>query len=341
MRNNEDNRRPDEIEDDIERTRAEVSSTIDAIQDKLTPGQLMDQAVAYLRTSAPADFGANLGNTVRDNPVPVALIGVGIAWLMMSGPRTGPSRRDTWRSSPRVASDWYEGDAGLDYDGTYGTDRAFTDDDTSEGALARAREAGEDLKARAGDVASRLGEGASSMGERAKETVEEYRRRMGSAAGGARSRIAEMGHRSQESYHRTRDSVSHLVDEQPLVLGAIGVAIGAALGAALPSTRQEDEWMGQARDEMMEGARSTLREQTESVKGAAERVARTAEEEVNRMTSAEGAARRGPGNGSASRPMASSGSGSATAATASGGTATGTTDPRSPGGGASGEGSPR
>src|SRR3569833_806481 len=85
MREQEDNRRPEEIENDIERTRAEVSSTIDAIQSRLTPGQMMDQAFAYARTSLPADFGANLGNTVRDNPVPVALIGVGIGWLMMLG----------------------------------------------------------------------------------------------------------------------------------------------------------------------------------------------------------------------------------------------------------------
>jgi hypothetical protein len=95
MRTYEDNRRPEEIEGDLERTRAEVSSTIDAIQSKLTPGQLMDQAVSYLRTSAPADFGTNLSHAVRDNPVPVALIGVGIAWLMMSGQRADGRAR--WR----------------------------------------------------------------------------------------------------------------------------------------------------------------------------------------------------------------------------------------------------
>jgi hypothetical protein len=249
MRNQDDNRRPEEIEDDIERTRAEVSSTIDAIQDKLTPGQLMDQAVAYLRTSGPADFGANLGNTVRDNPVPVALIGVGIAWLMMSGPRSGASARDARRT--RSDRGWYEGDAGLDQEldgaGAYGVDVAYGDDD-SEGAMQRAR-----------------------------ETVEDYRHRMASAAGGARSRMAGMGQRSQQQYYRTRDSVSHMLDEQPLVLGAIGVAIGATLGAALPSTRQENQWMGRTRDDLVEGARSTVREQAESVKGAAERVARSAQ----------------------------------------------------------------
>ena len=51
---NEDPRRPEEIEDDIERTRAEVSSTLDAIQSRLTPGQMMDQALQYLRSSGTA-----------------------------------------------------------------------------------------------------------------------------------------------------------------------------------------------------------------------------------------------------------------------------------------------
>jgi ElaB/YqjD/DUF883 family membrane-anchored ribosome-binding protein len=319
MRNHDDNRRPEEIEDDIERKRADVSSTIDAIQDKLTPGQLMDQAVAYLRTSGPADFGSNLGRTVRDNPVPVALIGVGIAWLVMSGQqRAGGPPRDAWRSS-RHAGGWYEGDAGLDYDGSYGVDYAFADDESmagEPGAMQRAREAGSDLKERAGEMGAqareraqalghRVSEGASSMGERARETVEEYRQRMRSAAGGARSRVSGMGQRSQQQYYRARDSVSHMVDEQPLVLGALGVAIGAALGAALPSTRQENEWMGRTRDDLLEGARETFREQAESVKGAAERVAKTAQDEASHLAHRAGSDR-GPRNGSVERPSASS-----------------------------------
>src|SRR5690606_4347855 len=51
MNGNEEYKRPEEIERDLEQTRAEVSSTLDAIQEKLTPGQLMDQAIDYWRRS--------------------------------------------------------------------------------------------------------------------------------------------------------------------------------------------------------------------------------------------------------------------------------------------------
>ena len=85
MNTHTDTRRPEQIEDEIERTRADVGATIDAIQEKLTPGQMMDQALQYVRSSGAGDFGSNLGRAVRDNPLPVALIGIGVAWLAMGG----------------------------------------------------------------------------------------------------------------------------------------------------------------------------------------------------------------------------------------------------------------
>ena len=81
----DDTRSPDEIERDLQRTRAELSGTLEAIQSKLTPGQMMDQALQYARSSLPADFGRNLNEAVRNNPVPVALVGIGLAWMMISG----------------------------------------------------------------------------------------------------------------------------------------------------------------------------------------------------------------------------------------------------------------
>jgi len=51
-------------------------------------------------------------------------------------------------------------------------------------------------------------------------------------------------------YSRSRDqitgSVSRLLEDQPLILAAIGVAVGAAIGAAIPSTDAEARLMGDA-----------------------------------------------------------------------------------------------
>ena len=81
--------------------------------------------------------------------------------------------------------------------------------------------------------------------------------------------MADLGDRSRDRYHQASNQVSRMIDEQPLVLGAIGVAVGAALGATLPATRREDELMGEARDGLMERARETASAQAEAVKGAA------------------------------------------------------------------------
>ena len=57
--------------------------------------------------------------------------------------------------------------------------------------------------------------------------------------------------------------------EQPLVLGALGLAAGAAIGAALPTTDKEDEWLGDSRDRLKERAKEAGWEQVEKARAAA------------------------------------------------------------------------
>lgn len=78
-------RRPQEIQAEIERTRREMDGTLSAIEERLTPGQIFDQGVQYLRNSGGAEFVSNLGDQAKQNPMPVALVGIGLAWLMATG----------------------------------------------------------------------------------------------------------------------------------------------------------------------------------------------------------------------------------------------------------------
>jgi len=301
MNSSADTRRPDQIEEDIERTRAEVSSTIDAIQSKLTPGQMMDQAIQYLRNSGTGEFGSNLGRTVRDNPVPVALIGVGIAWLAMGGGR--PQREaSAWASvapvRPRgaAASTWAAGDSGLtdeawadaddraaDLDpagratgaGWSGHDVGDRMRDTVSGATGRMRDAVTDTT---GSIRETVGEAA----QRARELAHQAGDRLSGLGHDARSRAGALQDRTRMQVDRARERTMQVVEEQPLVLGAVGIAIGAALGAALPSTRREDRLMGGVRDGVVGGAAEVAREQVHGVAESAQRVARTARDEVER-----------------------------------------------------------
>ncbi len=72
---------PAEIEREVEQTRSNVSSTLDELRSKLKPSQMMDEvvgeAVDWVKGSGGTEFARNLGATVRDNPLPVLLIGAG------------------------------------------------------------------------------------------------------------------------------------------------------------------------------------------------------------------------------------------------------------------------
>lgn len=286
MRENNDNRRPEEIESDIERTRADFSSTIDAIQSKLTPSELMDQAVDYALSTTPGAFSANLVNTVRDNPIPVALVGIGVAWLMAAGRQPYQAPRMRRQRMARRTSFYPEGDFG--YEGDMGYDQtSMSTGSSGDGVLHRAAaktsEMGRDVKGKASEVGQRISESASEMTGRVQQAGQSARARLQETTSTAQARMNEMSQRSREQYYRTKERVGHYVDEQPLVVGALGIALGAMLGALLPTTRRENELMGSTRDDLVGRAKETAREQAEHVKQSAQRVADVAKQEAERF----------------------------------------------------------
>lgn len=59
------------------RYRGSYSATIfDELRERITPGQLVDQAVDYARDSGGGMFVRNLGRQTTANPLPVALAGL-------------------------------------------------------------------------------------------------------------------------------------------------------------------------------------------------------------------------------------------------------------------------
>lgn len=325
MRENIDNRSPEEIESDIERTRADFSSTIDAIQQKLTPSELKNQAVDYALSTTPGAVSVGLVNMVRENPIPVAMIGIGFAWLLaasrqpttyVAGTRRRAGRRGT--AYPNMETSTYDST----FDTTTGSvrsrgvsvgrtsystgrggdgilSRAISKvsetaqglkskaSDTAQGLKSKASETAQGLKSKAGDVSQRLSSTASDVSGRAQYVGQNARSRLHETAQTSQARLSEMGEMSKTQYYRAKDSVSHVIDEQPLIVGALGIAIGAALGASLPSTRRENELLGETRDNLLNKVKETALQQAEAVKQtamqSAQRVAEVAKEEAVRV----------------------------------------------------------
>ncbi|WP_420392834.1 hypothetical protein [Acuticoccus sp.] len=88
------NRPTQQIEREVEAQRYEVEETLEALRAKLSTAQIME-SVSRAFTGAGgqgSEFLGNLGRQVKENPLPIALTGVGLAWLLMSqGKASQPS----------------------------------------------------------------------------------------------------------------------------------------------------------------------------------------------------------------------------------------------------------
>ena len=258
-----------EIERDVQRSRADIEHTLDAIQERLSPGQLVDQAIGYFRGGRGVDFARNLGNSIAANPIPVALMGVGLAWMML-GQR---SARADDHGDPRY---W---DEDLDpveehYAGFAEESMAYLGTEVESGGGF-----GEDLKEAGRTARDKVGE----LGERARDAGAQAREHIGRARAGVADRAHDARERAGYYGRRAKQGMLRSLDEQPLVLGAIGLAIGAALGAALPPTETEDELMGETRDQALRHATRAGREQAGKVREVAGAVVAAARDEAGRQ----------------------------------------------------------
>ena len=230
----EDDVRARQIRHDIARTREDLSETVDAIQEKLSPGNLVanaksattekvkdmasnaaDSAKDMAATAADTAgewWEASGGNTVvdrlRNNPIPALMTGVGVAWLLMSDGERHRGNGERYRRY-RTASD-------------------------------RTTEPYRTASDRTTDWSTEAGEG----------------RRMARPNG--RSAMRD-GVRQIET----------MVRQYPLAVGAAAVLIGASLGMVVPETERENELMGEARDTALERAQQVATGTVDRVKEAA------------------------------------------------------------------------
>ncbi len=262
-------------EREVERARADLSHTLDALKERLSLSHLFDEVRDQFLGSGGGEFATNLGRQVRNNPIPAALVGLGVLWLMMGD-------RDRSRSSAvRVYPEpgrrpGYEGDAmgeraqqaaaqmGMGLRSTAETMRE-AGADTAEMARSAAAGAGEAVRSMAGSVSDTV----SSAGESAAEWMQTAKEAVQSAGQGAR-----------QMRQQTRQNLNDMLEQQPLVVGAIGVALGALVGAMLPITRIEDEYMGETRDQLGKSISEQAGQLYEKGKVTATEVYRAAAEEA-------------------------------------------------------------
>lgn len=99
-------RTPEQIERDIERDRAGLSSALGDLQDKVSFDGIVRQVSEQFRDHG-GEIGTALTKSIKQNPLALAVTGIGLAWLMMG------SRDAAYRESRGYNDD------GRDYDRNY------------------------------------------------------------------------------------------------------------------------------------------------------------------------------------------------------------------------------
>jgi ElaB/YqjD/DUF883 family membrane-anchored ribosome-binding protein len=257
----------EQLRAEIEDTRADMSQTINEIQERLSPENLMDQVKETVReatigkvervmssvgetiseaTEPALEMAGRAGNAIKEvgttvadtfykNPIPLALIGLGVGMLVMRGFR-GPSYSSS--SSQRLPqgrrSNYELGDVGQP--------RVRTQQSTGANALNQVKET-------ASDLASRSTDALSNIGTKAKDS-----------ASAVSSRFQRMMH------------------ENPLAVGAVAVAAGTAIGLVLPSTQFESEYIGETGERLVERVEDVARDALGKVQDAAKQMAPEAQQ---------------------------------------------------------------
>ncbi|MGP3695926.1 DUF3618 domain-containing protein [Rhodobacter sp. NSM] len=261
----------EKIEREVEENRARVESTLDALKERMSVNQVVDDLAQFVGVEDVRGVMNSAGRQVRDNPVALGLIGLGLAWLAFGG-SSGRSRetmydRDGYDRGPygrgRSAYEPYGGDTAYRPRSESMTSRVkHAVGDAADSVSRAAHSAGERVsetfggtRERAGQMRDGLYDRAGRMREDAYDRAGHWRDDLVARSGQFRDRAGHLRDRASQGAHQVRDGMAQGMEQQPLLVGAAAVALGAVIGAALPRTRTEDRWMGQTSDDLWDEAK--------------------------------------------------------------------------------------
>ncbi|MCJ8140743.1 hypothetical protein [Falsirhodobacter halotolerans] len=254
-----------DLEDDLDRDRAQLGSIFDSLFSRSTIDLLMREAMQTVRANGGVRETAE--SVVRRNPVAVGVVGLGLAWLALGGNR-GPSRVDEVEEraegfarrlgrgadrARRVVRD--------EADAIENTDWMDVIDRLRAKASARLHDLEEDARAYRDDIAAGLSDRADDardyMAERAEilsDLAEDMRERFAEGledfSAAAQKRIVQAREEAYAARLKAQDALGkggreakRIVEDHPMVSAAVALALGAAIGTAVYRNKRgkEDE----------------------------------------------------------------------------------------------------
>lgn len=291
----------------IARNRARMGQTIDEIQTRLSPSYLKQQAEESIRETITekvdqmthdAEYQArrlrrNTVDTIKENPVPVAMIGIGLGWLLLSGRREEDGYEYQSRRYYATAGDPYYGTYPPEYRGVYREEERGTVDRATDRVAESGQHAREWTENRVQSAQETAGRAADQVQDTAEELARQARVKKDRAAHAVSQQVSEMAEHTKQTANdlqqtarrqarRTKRSMLDTFYENPLAVGVAAVAAGALVGMTLPSTQKEDELMGESRDRLVEEAKATAQQSAQQMQAIAKQAGEAAVDEAKR-----------------------------------------------------------
>jgi hypothetical protein len=252
-----------DVEREVEATRGQIDRTVEALKDKMQPKELFEEATRVMG-GASNKVLTTVVEQAKENPIPIALIGVGIAWWALG------QRKSSRTFDPYAAANYYDTYEGYDEDD--GVGRRLKRKATAAVTTAKFKTSAAVDKAKDGLATARTG---------AADGVETMKGRVAGLTGAAREKVGAAGQQVQAKYQET-------LDTEPLILGAIALAVGAAIGASIPASRAENRLIGPHRDRIVGRGKDAARTGLDEARSVAERAYGQVKEELHRQTGPDG-----------------------------------------------------
>ena len=249
---------PRTIEAEIRNTQSAMSRTADELTNKLNPKALLQ---SFTGDGNGSEALATVKQKAADNPLALALIGAGVAWLF-AGPDAKPStftsddddfqkmNTDRNKISSKSSSDPYVAHMATveRRDGETEPDYQRRRDDARGTYFRMERHHGENDQ----NFRDRLNDASDKMSEKRQELA---------------NRASNLSSKAGEKRRDASQRAQLLYNDNPIMGGLIAMLAGAAAGAAAPVTSRETELLG----EYGSKARSKLGEQVNKAADMAER----------------------------------------------------------------------
>jgi hypothetical protein len=224
---------------------------------------------------------------LRQNAVPLALMGIGAAWFVSN--RRSHDRSWDGDYAPRGHGRWRYPERSDDRPLDQTRERLSRAGDTTREyahrTRDRARDWAEQAEHRVEGVAGQVRGFAEREVDQARGLARDARDRIGRATSQARDL-------AQREYHQARDFSVRTTQTHPLAVGAAAIAAGVCVGLLIPETDRENELLGPQRARLVEGARGALddaKQASTALKDTAKETARDVTRDVkNSLTGSTG-----------------------------------------------------